>query len=377
MVGVLFACCFGLSACKHDQADKAAEEAPPVKAEVLQTKDPNVVQVQRADRFPLSYSVVRAVKNTIAVTGSVTPDVSREIPVVSLANGRVVALHVGLGDYVHKGQLLMEVQSQDVTGAFASYLKAVNDEHLTKVTLDRDTLLYGKGAIAQTQLQAAQNGEDDAHIDLTASEQQLKLLGVDRNHPGDTVKIDAPASGIILSQNVTAAGAVGIAYGGPAGSLLIADLSHVWVICDVYENDLAQVHLGEQASIQVNALPGKFFTGTISDIGAQLDPALRTAKVRIQVSNPGTELRLGMFVTATLLGSAALESTAVPATAILALHDRQYIFVPTGATGFFRRIEVKTGALLDGNMIQILSGIGPQQRVVTNALDMQNTVDEE
>jgi cobalt-zinc-cadmium efflux system membrane fusion protein len=353
MVGVLFACCFGLSACKHDQADKAAEEAPPVKAEVLQTKDPNVVQVQRADRFPLSYSVVRAVKNTIAVTGSVTPDVSREIPVVSLANGRVVALHVGLGDYVHKGQLLMEVQSQDVTGAFASYLKAVNDEHLTKVTLDRDTLLYGKGAIAQTQLQAAQNGEDDA------------------------VKIDAPASGIILSQNVTAAGAVGIAYGGPAGSLLIADLSHVWVICDVYENDLAQVHLGEQASIQVNALPGKFFTGTISDIGAQLDPALRTAKVRIQVSNPGTELRLGMFVTATLLGSAALESTAVPATAILALHDRQYIFVPTGATGFFRRIEVKTGALLDGNMIQILSGIGPQQRVVTNALDMQNTVDEE
>jgi cobalt-zinc-cadmium efflux system membrane fusion protein len=191
------------------------------------------------------------------------------------------------------------------------------------------------------------------------------------------VKIDAPASGIILSQNVTAAGAVGIAYGGPAGSLLIADLSHVWVICDVYENDLAQVHLGEQASIQVNALPGKFFTGTISDIGAQLDPALRTAKVRIQVSNPGTELRLGMFVTATLLGSAALESTAVPATAILALHDRQYIFVPTGATGFFRRIEVKTGALLDGNMIQILSGIGPQQRVVTNALDMQNTVDEE
>jgi cobalt-zinc-cadmium efflux system membrane fusion protein len=307
----------------------------------------------------------------------VTPDVSREIPVVSLANGRVVALHVGLGDYVHKGQLLMEVQSQDVTGAFASYLKAVNDEHLTKVTLDRDTLLYGKGAIAQTQLQAAQNGEDDAHIDLTASEQQLKLLGVDRNHPGDTVKIDAPASGIILSQNVTAAGAVGIAYGGPAGSLLIADLSHVWVICDVYENDLAQVHLGEQASIQVNALPGKFFTGTISDIGAQLDPALRTAKVRIQVSNPGTELRLGMFVTATLLGSAALESTAVPATAILALHDRQYIFVPTGATGFFRRIEVKTGALLDGNMIQILSGIGPQQRVVTNALDMQNTVDEE
>jgi cobalt-zinc-cadmium efflux system membrane fusion protein len=377
MVGVLFACCFGLSACKHDQADKAAEEAPPVKAEVLQTKDPNVVQVQRADRFPLSYSVVRAVKNTIAVTGSVTPDVSREIPVVSLANGRVVALHVGLGDYVHKGQLLMEVQSQDVTGAFASYLKAVNDEHLTKVTLDRDTLLYGKGAIAQTQLQAAQNGEDDAHIDLTASEQQLKLLGVDRNHPGDMVKIDAPASGIILSQNVTAAGAVGIAYGGPAGSLLIADLSHVWVICDVYENDLAQVHLGEQASIQVNALPGKFFTGTISDIGAQLDPALRTAKVRIQVSNPGTELRLGMFVTATLLGSAALESTAVPATAILALHDRQYIFVPTGATGFFRRIEVKTGALLDGNMIQILSGIGPQQRVVTNALDMQNTVDEE
>jgi cobalt-zinc-cadmium efflux system membrane fusion protein len=157
---------------------------------------------------------MRSVVGAINVTGTVSPDVSREIPVLSLANGRVVALHVGLGNTVHKGELVMEVQSPDVSTAFDAYLKAVNDERLTKVTLDRDTLLYNKGAISQGQLQAAQNADDDAKTDLTATEQQLRILGVDRNHPSENVRIYAPASGVIISQNVTAAGAAGITYAG-------------------------------------------------------------------------------------------------------------------------------------------------------------------
>jgi cobalt-zinc-cadmium efflux system membrane fusion protein len=336
----------------------------------------NLVHIDGAGRFSLVQATSQPVRSKLQVTGSVNPDVSREIPVLSLANGRVIALHVGLGDTVHKGQLVMDVQSPDVSTAFDSYLKAVNDEHLTAVTLDRDKLLFDKGAIPKSQLEAAQDGEDDAKADLIAAEQQLKILGVDKNHPGENVKIYAPATGVIIAQNVTAAGAAGITYAGSTGSFTIADLSHVWVICDVYENDLANVHLGQHADIQLNAFPGKTFSGTISDIGAQLDPSLRTAKVRIQVENPQHLLRIGMFATASLEGSRAEQQTAVPAPAILQLHDRSYIFEPAG-DGSFKRVQVKIGANLPGNLLEVTAGVQPGQQVVNNALDLENTVDQQ
>jgi len=364
-----------IAGCKH--AENPGAEAPPANTSVIENGGKTSVQIQRPERFALTQSVMRAVPSTIDVTGSVSPDVSRELPVLSLANGRVVALHVGLGDFVKKGQLVMEVQSPDIAGAFNTYLKAVNDEHLTKVTLDRDKLLYDKGAIPQSQLQAAQGGEDDAKADLTAANQQLHIYGVDPSHPSDTVKVYAPATGVVISQNVTTAGAAGITYAGNTGSLLIADLSHVWVIVDVYENDLARVRMGNRAEIRLNAFPGKLFTGTVSDIGAQLDPSIRTAKVRIQVPNPGNLLRIDMFATATLQTAAAQPQVTVPATAVLQLHDRSYVFAPGTGAGVFNRIEVKTGRTIDNNFVVILSGIGAGQQVVANALDLQNTADEE
>ncbi len=360
--------------CKHD-APNASQEAPPP-AQVQEVGGSDVLHIDRPERFPIVESVSRDVRSSLEVTGTVNPDVSREIPVLSLANGRVVALHVGLGDYVHKGQLVMEVQSPDVSTAFDAYLKSVNDEHLTSVTLDRDKLLYDKGAIAKAQLEAAQTGEEDAKADLIASEQQLKILGVDKNHPGETVKIYAPASGVIIAQNVTAAGAAGITYAGSSGSLTIADLSHVWVICDVYENDLAGVRIGQHADLHLSAFPGKTFSGTISDIGAQLDPSLRTAKVRIQVQNPENLLRIGMFANGTLEGSRPEQTTAVPADAVLQLHDRSYVFEPEGQ-GNFKRVQIKIGATLPGNLLEVQAGLGAGQQIVANALDLENTADQQ
>jgi cobalt-zinc-cadmium efflux system membrane fusion protein len=367
---------FGLAGCKHKEPDHTAQEAPVAQPQVVDVGSNDIVRVENPGRFPLQSSVARSVVSTLEVTGSVSPDVSREIPVLSLANGRVAALHVGLGDTIHKGQLVMDVQSPDVATAFNAYLKAVNDEHLTVITLERDKLLYDKGAIPQTQLEGAQNGEDDARANLTAAEQQLKILGVDKDHPGDMVKVYAPATGVIIAQNVTAAGAAGITFAGAAGSLTIADLSHVWVICDVYENDLANVHLGQHADIRLNAFPDKVFSGTISDIGAQLDPSLRTAKVRIQVPNPGNQLRLGMFATASILGLRPVDKTAVPAEAILQLHDRSYVFEPE-ANGTFKRVQVKIGRTLEGNLIEVQSGLNVGQQVVLHALDLQNTADQQ
>ena len=363
-----------VTGCKHEAASPSAE-APPV-AQVEEVGGSNVVHVDGAGRFSLVQASTQPVRSKLQVTGSVNPDVSREIPVLSLANGRVVALHVGLGDTVHKGQLVMEVQSPDVSTAFDAYLKAVNDEHLATITLDRDNLLFNKGAIPKSQQEAAQTGEDDAKADLIAAEQQLKILGVDKNHPSETVRIYAPTSGVITAQNVTAAGAAGITYAGAAGSLSIADLSHVWVICDVYENDLANVHLGQHADITLNAFPGKTFSGTISDIGAQLDPSLRTAKVRIQVENPQHLLRIGMFATAILEGSHAEQRTVVPATAVLQLHDRSYVFEPA-ANGTFKRVLVKTGETLPNNLLEITAGVQPGGQVVSNALDLENASEQQ
>jgi membrane fusion protein, heavy metal efflux system len=369
---LLFA--LSLTGCKHEAASESAE-APPA-AQVEEVGGSNLVHVDGAGRFSLVQASLQPVRSKLQVTGSVNPDVSREIPVLSLANGRVVALHVGLGDTVHKGQLVMEVQSPDVSTAFDAYLKAVNDEHLATITLDRDNLLFNKGAISKSQQEAAQTGEDDAKADLIAAEQQLKILGVDKNHPSENVRIYAPTSGVITAQNVTAAGAAGITYAGGAGSLTIADLSHVWVICDVYENDLVNVHVGQHADITLNAFPGKTFSGTISDIGAQLDPTLRTAKVRIQVENSQHLLRIGMFATAILEGAHAEQRTVVPAASVLQLHDRSYVFAPAG-NGTFKRVPVKTGETLPNNLLEISAGVQPGDQVVNNALDLENAAEQQ
>lgn len=362
----------GVAGCNKNEARREALEAPPSIPQVVPAGADETVQVKGVAHFPLVAPRVQQIATTLNVTGSVQPDVSREIPVLSIANGRVVALYVGLGDTVHKGQLVMEVQSADVAQAFLSYQTALANENLTNTTLTRDKLLYDKGAIAQSQLQVAQNGEDDAKAALNAAELELRLLGVDKNHPSDRVKVYAPITGTIVAQNTTASGAAGINLAGTAGSFLIADLSHVWVICDVYENDLATVRLGEQADIHVSAFPNQKLTGTVSDIGAILDPSIRTAKVRIQVHNPDQLLRIGMFATATFYGRNPHTGVVIPGIAILHLHDHDYVYEPAGSNGMYRRVMVRVGQTLPDGSVEILGGLSASDQVVSNPLQLQN-----
>jgi membrane fusion protein, heavy metal efflux system len=364
---------FLLAGCKDKPSDPKNEVPPP--AVVQADADSNLVHVDHPGQFTLVAATNYAAASSIQVTGTVNPDISRTIPVISIASGRVVEVHARIGDYVKKGQLLMDVQSTDVSGAFGSYLKAVNDERLAKVQLDRAKILNDKGAIPNSQVEIAQNAEDDARAALSASEEQLRVLGVDKDHPAATVKVYAPASGFIIAQTVTNAAAAGVTYAGSANAFTIADLSHVWIICDVYENDLPNVHLGQKADIRLTAYPDRVLTGVISDIGAVLDPQIRTAKVRIQVENPDTLMRVGMFATATIHGKTLQTHTQVPSTAVLHLHDRDWVYVPAGDSKF-RRLAVQGGATLSGNMQEILSGLNPGQQVVSNALALQNTVDQ-
>jgi cobalt-zinc-cadmium efflux system membrane fusion protein len=357
-----------LVGCNKTEADRRAATPPPTVVEP--DFNANNFQVDHPEQFPLATAREHKAAPSLSVTGVVSPDVSRTVPVISLASGRVVEVRARLGDRVKKGQLLMRVQSSDVAGAFSDFRKATNDERLARVQLDRAKVLYDKGAIAQSALEVAQNAEDDAKAGLDAATERLRLLGLDREHPTGIVDVFAPVSGVITDQQVTNAAGVQ-ALAGP-NPFTISDLSHVWLICDVYENVLPQVHLGEQAEIRLNAYPGKILKGRIGNIGQILDPNIRTAKVRIEVENPGL-MRLGMFVTATFHGPNVEKRAAVPATAILHLHDRDWVFTPVGG-GHFRRVEVVAGDILPGNMQEVVSGIKPGDQVASNALVLQSTV---
>ena len=366
----LLAVCLMLAACGK-KFDPAKVETTP--AQVIEAGNADVVTVENPQDFPLVAAGENDAPGELSVTGAVFPDINREIPVISLASGRVVDIRVTLDESVHKGQLLMKVQSPDVSGAFDTYLKAVNDEQLADKAYVRAKDLYAHGAIALEILEQAEDAEKDAKADLNAANQWLNTLGVDKNHPSDTVNVYAPISGVIVAQNVTNAAAAGVTYSGSATAFTIADLSHVWVVCDVYEDDLSQVRLGQEAKINFNAYPGQTLTGRISDIGPVLDPNLRTAKVRIDVENPGM-LRLGMFATATLVGRTKQVRATVPADAILHLHDQDWVFVPAGGN-HFRRIAVQVGETLPGNIQVILSGIVPGQQVVRSVLQLEATLE--
>src|ERR1700722_13110958 len=360
-----------LAGCGSTQADPAAEAPPP--AQVEHEQDLNVIQVDHPEQFPVGAVVSHPSTSQLVVTGTVNPDVARTVPVISLAAGRVIDVRARLGDTVKKGQLLMRVQSTDVSGAFSDYRKALADEVLLRSQLDRSKDLYAHGAIATNDLEMAQDAEDKAKVDVETSAEHLRVLGNDPDHPSGIVDILAPVSGVITDQEVTnAAGVQGLSSPNP---FTISDLSSVWVVCDVYENDLPAVRLGETADIRLSAYPDQGLKGAIGHIGAILDPSIRTGKVRVEVRNPGF-MRPGMFATATFHGLKKEAHAAVPASAILHLHDRDWVYTPAG-NHQFRRLQVVGGDTLSDGMQEIVSGLQPGQTVVTNALALQNTVDNE
>jgi cobalt-zinc-cadmium efflux system membrane fusion protein len=245
----------------------------------------------------------------------------------------------------------------------------VADEALAHTQLERAKDLYSHGAIALNDLQVAEDTETKAKVDVETTAEHIHLLGNDPDHPNGMVDIVAPVSGVITDQQVTNAGGV---QGLSSNPFTISDLSNVWIVCDVYENDLPNVHNGDIAEVRLNAYPDRALKGTVSNIGAILDPNIRTAKVRIEVANPGI-MRLGMFVTATFRGQTQEVHTVVPASAILHLHDRDWVYVPAPDMQF-RRVEVVAGDPLQNNLQQIRSGLKPNQQVVSNAVVIEHVI---
>jgi membrane fusion protein, heavy metal efflux system len=360
-----------VGSCGDSKPDIQAEAPPPLKLQKIE--DRNLFKADHPGQFELTEAVAYVTSSQLRATGTVNPDISRNVPVISVAAGRVVDIGARLGDTVKKGQVLLRVRSADIAGAFADYQKAVADEQLTRTQLERAQLLYDKGAIALNDLQVAQDTDAKAKVDVKTTAEKLRVLGsANLEQPTGIVEIRAPVSGVITEQQVT--NAAGVAGLGSPNPFTISDLTFVWILCDVYENDLSNVQLGEKAEIVLKAYPDKVFTGIISNIGPVLDPNIRAAKVRIEVRNPGL-MRPGMFVTATFHGQKKETRTALPATAILHLHDRDWVYIPE-KDNQFRRVEVKAGEMLPGGRQEIITGIAPGQRVVLNVLEFQTSVEQ-
>jgi cobalt-zinc-cadmium efflux system membrane fusion protein len=372
LLAIFLASLLALSGCGKGQGDVAAQEAPPPQ-QVIQGVDVTLFSVEHPEQYPPVTATRYEAPSQLVATGVVLPDISRSVPVITLASGRVVDIRARLGDTVQKDQVLLRVRSDDVAVGFDAYRKAVADELLARKQLERTKDLYAHGAMAQQDLEVAQDNEDDAKTTLDTATEHLRLLGNDPDKPNGIVDIVAPVSGVITDQEVTIAASVQ-AYSSP-NPFTISDLTAVWVVCDVYENDMANVRIGETADIKLNAYPNRMIKGKVSNIGAILDPNIRTAKVRLEVPNPGDFMRPGMFATATFYSLDKKTYTVVPSSAILHLHDRDWVFIPT--QGKFRRTQVTSGSQLPNNMQEILSGLQPGQQVVSNAGTIQNAIDNE
>jgi cobalt-zinc-cadmium efflux system membrane fusion protein len=354
-------------------ACSADPKAAPTKAEI--NLESGVYKVEHPELFKLAKVEVRNLPHVLNANASATPDVNRTIHVTSLGSGRVTDLKVKLGDVVTKGQILLVIYSADLAAAFSDYQKAQADERLAARALDRAQLLLSHGALAQKDMEVAQDAEDKARADLENSEHRLRLLGGIPQHPSSMIELRAPVSGTIVEQNV--AGFEGIKSLDNSPNLFtIADLSQVWVVSDVFENDLGEVHVGDSAEIRLNAYPDKVLLGKVVNISRVLDPNTRSAKVRIVLPNPRGLLAPGMFALATFRSKKLEPRLVIPSTAVMRLQDKDWVFRKEGPDKV-RRVQVGVMGTTPDGYSQVQDGVQPGDEVVANALEFSTAMTEQ
>jgi cobalt-zinc-cadmium efflux system membrane fusion protein len=353
-----------LAACSRQQVSASSDSVALATVETI--PDIHLVTVANPERIAVVKASARAEADQLLANGIVAADVSRTVPVNALSSGRVAEVKARLGDDVQKGQVLLTLTSPDMSQAINDYQKAQASEKLTKSQLEREQLLFAHGIVAQKDIDIDEDTYNKAKIDTATAGEHIRILGGDTQHLSPIIEISAPVSGTIIEQNVTSSAGVKSLDNAP-NLFTIADLSHVWVLVDVYESDLAQVHAGDRADIELNAYPNRKFQGRVTNISKLLDPNTRSAKVRIELANDSGILRPNMFATAHFVSQGANMRTVVPAPAVLRLQDRDWVFVKVDDKQF-RKTEVHGGATNPDGSIQVLSGLKAGETVVTDAL---------
>lgn len=368
LAGVLVGACTSGPA-NANQADQAHA------ATVREVGDSGVIVAPHAELFPLVAVARREIADRLTSTCVVTPDVNRTVPVNALSGGRVAELRAKLGDRVEQGQTLVIISSPDLSGAIQSYQHAVADEVLARKQLERSKLLFDHGSIAKKDLEVAEDAEDKAKVDLGTTAMQVRMMGGDVEHPTPFIELKAPISGTIVQQGVTMAAGVKSPDNAP-NLFTIADLSRIWMLCDVYENDLSRVRMGATATVRLNAYPERRFLGRVNNISPLLDSTTRTVKVRVELENPDAVLKVGMFANVDVVSPTTQARLVLPATALLRLHDADWAFVKAGKDRF-RQLRVIAGPAGRDGWQQVVSGLSPGDSVVRDALQFSQSTAKE
>jgi cobalt-zinc-cadmium efflux system membrane fusion protein len=349
----LFAGCSGDSGKTY-----ANGETPASKPNLFSVPKDQMAHVQVLTVQPTTLPRVLRLPGTVAFNGFLTT------PVITQVSGPVSRIVVSPGQQVSKGQPMLYISSPDYSQLRANYLKARDAHSLAHKNYTRAQDLYAHHAIAERDLQAAESAEIQAQADLQAAEQALKILGIPRpdtlvEHPvSPEVPLLAPLTGEAV-ERLCAPGQV--IQAGQTQCFTISNMSTVWVLANVYENQLAYVHVGDAVTIKTEAYPD-VFSGRISFMGAALDPASHTLQARIDTKNPGLKLRKDMYVTALVAAGEIKDALVVPDSAVLRdAENEPFVYVQAGENQFARR-PVKLGQSGDGKT-QIVSGLQPGDRV--------------
>jgi cobalt-zinc-cadmium efflux system membrane fusion protein len=330
---------------------------------------------------------LRPLRRTIVATGSVRPDETRLTTLRAMARGRIERVHVRLGDRVRKGEPLVVYDNVELGEAIGQYLsdraelaRAQSEADVDLRWLERARELFGLGAVARAELERreAEHRRARASVEIRKSEvakteEKLHRFGLSHpeisrlEEPGDEgyhreaslSTIVAPFEGVVTRCDAAAGESV-----SPEDELvIISDLSTVWVLADIYEKDVASVRPSTPATLKVDAYPSRTFPATISYVSDSLDPSTRTAKVRCEVANRESLLKLEMFATISIPAPAERQALAVPESAIQRVGQQWVSFVPMDESEY--RMRVLALGERVGGWMEVLDGLRPGDQVVT------------
>jgi len=302
---------------------------------------------------------------TLRLTGAVAYNAFKTTPVITQVGGPVSRILVVPGQRVRQGQPMLEVTSPDYSQLLDTYLKVRETFRVADKNYARAQDLYQHNAISERDLLQAESDHNQAQADVNASEQAMKILGI--KNPDNLAKgpstaeipVIAPIAGEVVERQVSPGQVI---QAGQTQAFTISDLGTVWVLANVYQNDLSSVHVGDDVVVETDAY-AQIFHGRISYLSAALDPNTRTLQARIVVDNPGEKLKRDMYCTVTVTAGAISNALAVPDAAVLHDDENQpFVYVATTANQFARR-AVSIGQSQNGTT-QILSGLSPGDRIV-------------
>jgi RND family efflux transporter MFP subunit len=304
-------------------------------------------------------------------TGVVQPNSYRETPVMSLVAGIVRSVGPELGQSVRKGQTVAVVSSNELADAQSKYLAAIAELEEHHKHHARTEKLVAIGAASREEVELATSRLKAAESELANLRQRLLLLGLSSqrvnalrstSQVSSEVSLPAPASGTVTSRTVNS----GEVIEANKELLRVTDLSSVWVVAQVYEKDLGKVHVGSGASINTDAYPGRVFRGQVSYVDPKVDPQTRTAQARIELANPGQQLKIGMYVNVAFGARASSESTVpvVPVSAVQNVGNHQVVFIATIDPNVFAMRTVRVGPETNG-YYPVLEGLMVGDRIVT------------